>query len=522
MTIFWQKICPFQNFNEFFVALVYFVQGAGGITAIAASLILREELGLDFMQIGMIGAASVIPWSIKPLYGLLTDLVPIGGFRRKPYLHIGPLIAAASFLYLALFGHNFVSFLLPLVLANIGLGLTDVATDGFIVEQSTAKNAARLQGITQASIRVAAFITSFFSGLLIFREILTPHQVYFIAAALPLMTFAASFFIREQKVSAKLEHAVRGELSAPFIGSLLLIFIAIIANLIWSDFLPELLSFNSTAITAGLWLFFFGWMAVYFRKLQKLKLTSGMIFIALLFILLWRFNPGAGSPMFFYLKDTLGLNTETLGFVDTASQVASILAVILAVKFFDRIPLKKLLAATVLTAGLFGAASFAVTRPELAEAIGNFWMIDWAATLIALPVYFFEMLFSAVLGGGFAAFWQTAIALSPLENFLFVETFIGASLFMLAYIPLLKFAVLITPKQAEGTNFAIITSIMNIGLALSAWASGWLYSQLLPVGIESTAVHVPTIELLIWINVGTSLMCLVVLPFLREKEVVRA
>jgi len=521
MTTFWQKICPFQNFNEFFVSIVYFVQGAGGITAIAASLILREQLGLDFYQIGLIGAASVIPWNIKPLYGLLTDLVPVLGYRRRPYLHVGPLIAGLSFLYIAFFGHDFASFLLPLVVANIGLGLTDVATDGFVVEQSTAKNAARLQGITQASIRVAAFITSFFSGLLIFREILTPHQVYFIAAGLPLLTFVASFFIREKKVTGQLEHAARGELSLPFIGTMLAIFVAIVANLAFPSFLPNVLGLPPLAISALLWGGFFAWMTVYFLKLKRLKLTTGMIFIALLFILLWRFNPGAGSPMFFYLKDTLLISEETLGFVGTASQVASILAIILAVKIFDKITLKTLLASTVTVAAVFGVSSFAVTRPEIAMAIGSFPLVDWLATLIALPVYFFEMVFSAALGGEWTAFWQSAIDLPPLANFLYLESFIGELLFMLAYIPLLKLAVLITPKQAEGTNFAIITSIMNIGLALTAWASGWLYEVLLPAGIETTAVHVPTIELLIWINIATSLSCLLVLPWLKEKEVMR-
>ncbi len=512
---------PWQNFNEFFISIVYFVQGSGGITAIAASLILREQFGLDFYQIGLIGAASVIPWSIKPLYGLLTDLLPIGGYRRRPYLHIGPLIAAAAYAVIAFYSYDFASFLIPLIIANVGLGLTDVATDGLIVEQTTPANAARLQGLTQASIRVAAFITAFFSGLLITRELVSPHGMYAILAVLPLLTFAASFFIREQKVTGKLEHEAREELTPPFIASMLVIFVLIVTNLIYSEQFATALGLSATLIAVVLWGAFFAWMAVYFYKLKKLKLTTGMIFIAALFILLWRFNPGVGSPMFFYLKDNLALSPELLGFVDTSAQVASILAVILAVKIFDKIHLKKLLLWTVVIAGLFGLTSFAVTRPEYAEAVGSFFLVDWIATLIALPVYFFEMIFSVILGGEFTAFWQTATDLSPLAKFLYLQTFIGELLFMLAYIPLLKLAVLITPKKAEATNYAMITSIMNIGLALSAWASGWLYARLLPAELEASVVHVPTIEILIWISIATSFTCLLVLPFLKERAVMR-
>jgi MFS family permease len=269
-----QKISPWQNFNEFFISLVYFVQGSGGITAIAGSLILREQFGLDFYQIGLIGAASVIPWSIKPLYGLLTDLLPIGGYRRRPYLHFGPLLAAVGFGVIAFYAHDFTSFLVPLVVANIGLGLTDVAVDGFIVEQSTPQNVARLQGLTQASIRIAAFITSFFSGLLIYREILTASEMYALQALLPLVTFGFSFFIQEKRVTGKLEHAARDELSLPFIGTMLVIFVAIVGNLIYGAEIASFLRLPGEAVSVLIWGGFFVWMVAYFLKLKKLKMTN--------------------------------------------------------------------------------------------------------------------------------------------------------------------------------------------------------------------------------------------------------
>ena len=95
---------------------------------------------------------------------------------------------------------------------------------------------------------------------------------------------------------------------------------------------------------------------------------------------------------------------------------------------------------------------------------------------------------------------------------------------MIAYIPLLKFAVMITPKRAEATNYSIIASIMNIGLAISAWLSGYLYNNLmtrLHPDLEITSIQVDVIEILIWINIITSLMCLLVLPFLKTKELVK-
>jgi MFS family permease len=515
-----RRLSPLNSFNEFFIAWVYFVQGSGGIVGIAEAVILREQLGLDFAQMGLIAAASIIPWSIKPLYGLLTDLVPIGGFRRKPYLHFAPFLAVAGYAWIALYADSFLTFLIPLLIANVGLGITDVATDGFIVESSTKENVARLQGITQASIRVAAFFASFFSGLLIFRGILAPHQVFWIAAALPFFTVIFSFWVREQKISAADENVARHELTPPFIASLVGVFALIILNLTIGDKIAELTQLPKIFWSVTSWGSFFVWMTAYFWKLKKLKLTSGMIFLAMLFILLWRFNPGAGSPMFFYLKDVLKISEETLGFVNTSAQVASILAVILAVKFFDKFSLKRVLGYTVLAAGLFGISAFAITRVEVATAFGANPIIDFIATLIALPVYFFEAVFSWLTGGEWNNFFANAVALSPVENFLFLQSFIGEMLFMIAYIPLFKLAVLITPKKAEATNFAIIAAVMNIGLALSSYTSGILYEKLKVPGLGDAGIDLNAIEILIWVNIITSMSCLLVLPFIREKEII--
>jgi MFS family permease len=515
-----RRLSPLNNFNEFFIAWVYFVQGSGGIVGIAEALILREQLGLDFAQMGLIAAASIIPWSIKPLYGLLTDLVPIGGFRRRPYLHFAPLLAVAGYIWIALYADSFITFLIPLVVANVGLGITDVATDGFIVESSTKENVARLQGITQASIRVAAFFASFFSGLLIFRGILEPHQVFYIAATLPLFTVIFSFWVREQRVSDADENAARHELSPPFLVTLIASFTLIIANLAFGDGLADITQLPKLFWNVASWGSFFAWMTAYFWKLKQMKLASGMIFLAMLFILLWRFNPGAGSPMFFYLKDVLKISEETLGFINTSSQVASILAVVLAVKFFDKFNLKRVLGYTVLAAGLFGISAFAVTRVEIAQALGANPVIDFLATLIALPVYFFEAVFSKLTGGEWNNFLANATQLSPVENFLFLQSFIGEMLFMIAYIPLFKLAVLITPKKAEATNFAIIAAVMNIGLALSSYTSGIFYEKLKNPELALEVIDLSAIEILIWINIFTSLTCLLVLPFIKEEEII--
>lgn len=548
MTTTLRKLMPWQSFNEVFVSIVYFVQGSAGLTSIAMMIILREQLELDFMEMGMISAASVLPWSIKPLFGILTDLVPIGKFRRKPYLQIGPLIAFLGYLMIARYGHSYEAFILPLIFANLGLSLTDVATDGFVVEESDEKNAARIQGITQASIRFASFITSFFSGLLVYTGIVEPHGMYYILACFPLITFFASFNIKEKPVSdlalfepsaedsisteSSLEHYKTKKFdlrifTPAYISSLIIIFTLLISNTVFAPKIAEWLStyapsISPSILTVTIWAIFGAWMISYFNKLRQLKLTSSMIFLAILFILLWRTNPGTGNSLFFYVKDTLEINEKTIGFANTMAQVGSIVGVILAVKIFDKIPLKKLLLITVIIGAAFGLSGFAVTHPAWGEGIGNAPIISWVGMLIAFPVYFLEGLFNFLFSlDGWHSPFITVSNLSGMEKFLFIQGLLDELVFMIAYIPLLKFAVLITPKKAEATNFAIIASIMNVGLALSTWASGVLYNSFMGwwhPDLEVTAIQVDVINALIWVNIITTLTCLIVLPYLKTTD----
>lgn len=48
-----------------------------------------EELGASSVYISVLGTLQSLPWSFKIFYGLLSDTVPILGYKRKPYLFLG-------------------------------------------------------------------------------------------------------------------------------------------------------------------------------------------------------------------------------------------------------------------------------------------------------------------------------------------------------------------------------------------------------------------------------------------------
>lgn len=71
----------------FGVIIVYGVsQGLGkGLSKVSTQYYLKDEQMVQPSQAQVYVGLIQIPWIIKPLWGLLTDVVPVLGYRRRPY-----------------------------------------------------------------------------------------------------------------------------------------------------------------------------------------------------------------------------------------------------------------------------------------------------------------------------------------------------------------------------------------------------------------------------------------------------
>ena len=79
----------------------------------------------------------MLPWSIKIIYGFLSDNVPIFGSRRKSYLYIGALIQILSMgaMALELFKNAEIA-TVTLFFSNVAIAMSDVVLDSLMVVQS--------------------------------------------------------------------------------------------------------------------------------------------------------------------------------------------------------------------------------------------------------------------------------------------------------------------------------------------------------------------------------------------------
>src|ERR1700739_2223339 len=85
-----------------FFAIVYTVEGFCqakiGVVWQPLTNYLKERQGWDAVQIATSLAVLDVPWVVKPLYGMVSDFLPLFGYRRRSYLVVANVVAVAAFL----------------------------------------------------------------------------------------------------------------------------------------------------------------------------------------------------------------------------------------------------------------------------------------------------------------------------------------------------------------------------------------------------------------------------------------
>lgn len=166
---------------------------------------------------------------------------------------------------------------------------------------------------------------------------------------------------------------------------------------------------------------------------QKLKgAMNADLLWAIAFVFIWRATPSSGGGLSYYMIDELGFDAEFFGRLSLISHGMSIIGVLFFRKFLLSVSLRKLF----------------------------FWIII-ASVILSLPSI------------GLVYGWYEALGMSP-RFFAMADTFISAPLTEIAFLPLLVLAARLCPEGIEATMFAIIASIMNIGLAVSDMGGAWL------------------------------------------------
>ena len=185
--------------------LLYFVQGivepTDGLLSQPIKSLLRNW-GYSAASTAWFISVLSIAWAIKPLYGLLTDFVPLAGSRRRSYLLLTTAVASISLTavyFLPLTSERVVLLLLLLLPSAVAIAFSDVVIDAMMIAAGQPRGmTGRLQSIQWTSMYAATIATGVAGGALSQWGM---QQAGFLVAGLScgISLLAVWFLVRERR-----------------------------------------------------------------------------------------------------------------------------------------------------------------------------------------------------------------------------------------------------------------------------------------------------------------------------------
>src|SRR5579883_1161113 len=254
-----------------FFALVYVIEGLGqigGLISQPLSYYLKETQGWTPVQVTAFVTIFNLPWVIKPLYGLLSDFVPLFGYRRKSYLILANIAGIGGYFWITRLTEPNV-LLVALMLTAYAMAISSTLCGAVLVE-----NGQRLHEsgafVNQQWLwfNIAAMAAAVAGGELVqhFSPAAALHGAAGIVAVAPFMVIVGTLvLIREPKRSADLQ------------------------------------GMKST---------FFGLLASFKRR---------ELWLIAIFLFLYYFSPGLSTPLYFTMTDDLKFSQAYIGILSSVA-----------------------------------------------------------------------------------------------------------------------------------------------------------------------------------------------------------
>ncbi|MEH2143354.1 folate/biopterin family MFS transporter [Nostoc sp.] len=326
-----QKIFLGNEPNAELIAIltVYFVQGILGLSRLAVSFFLKDELLLSPVQVSALFGIVLLPWMIKPVFGFISDGLPIFGYRRRPYLILSGILGTTSWVSLATIVHTSWAATLAIALSSLSVAMSDVIVDSLVVERARGESQAKagsLQSVCWGASAIGGLITAYFSGLLL--QYFTTRTVFGITALFPLIVSGVAWLIAESPVSKDSQDNNHT---------------------------------NSLPIKHQL-------------KQLRQAITQKTIWLPTAFIFVWQATPSADSAFFYFSTNELHFEPEFLGRVHLVTSFASLAGVWIFQRFLKSIPFRVIFAwSTVLSSILGMTMLLLVTHTNRRLGIDDHW-----------------------------------------------------------------------------------------------------------------------------------------------------
>ena len=295
-------------------AIVYFAQGMIYLPDQVVAIVFKER-GLTAGQLATFTWIITIPWFIKPVYGLLSDFVPIFGTRRRSYFLIMSGVAALAAVAVSLMpGASYAQLATLITLLWLGVGFTDVLTDALMVENGQRVGlTGAFQSVQWGALSAASILVGVGGGYL------AEHRAFAAAFALvacfPIVSFLMALLVVREPPAR-----------------------------------PTLEGFGET------------------RSAVRQALGRRDLWAVAGFTFFWAFSPSFGAAFFYYETDVLGFSQTFIGVLSSLGAAASIAGAWAYARLSQQYSLRRLIVWSI-GAGVLGTRAYLVYRGPVSGVI---------------------------------------------------------------------------------------------------------------------------------------------------------
>ncbi|MEG4534203.1 folate/biopterin family MFS transporter [Microcoleus sp. D2_18a_D3] len=305
------------------ILLIYFVQGILGLARLAVSFFLKDELGMSPAEVSAMLGVVALPWIIKPVFGFMSDGLPIFGYRRRPYIVLSGLLGTSAWVSLATIVHTPLAATGAIALSSLSLAVSDVIADSLVVERArkeSVTDAGSLQSLSWGAAALGGLITAYLSGSLL--QHFSTHTIFLITASFPLIVSATAWLIAEEKTNKRTDfETVKDQL-----------------------------------------------------KQLRQAVTQKTIWLPTAFLFILQATPSSDSAFFFFTTNELGFPPEFLGRVRLVTSIAALAGVWLFQRFLKTVPFRVIFGwSTVIATALGMTTLLLVTHANRALGIDDQW-----------------------------------------------------------------------------------------------------------------------------------------------------
>lgn len=315
--------------NAYLVPFFYF---ALGFIFAAPSLALKyyyaHVLRLQPATVSAIDGVVVLPWMIKPLFGLVSDTVPIGGRHRAPYVIASSLLCAVA--WFALSGRGPWNKSAPLtvallLVASVGVCFADVVVDTLLVAEARLERAGA-HGKVQSGAWIVrhggALLGSAVGAALVGSA--DVHTVFLATAVAPAVLFFVSWALHEPPAPPTPPTRIAASCTARLRA--------------------RGASVRDALVRRGLWRM-------------------------VLFVFVFAATPSSGSAFFFFLVNKIGFSRRFMSLLDVLDSVALLCGAVAYRFVFRHVPLRRMLIGAILASAALGCVQLVLIL-RLNERLG--------------------------------------------------------------------------------------------------------------------------------------------------------